>query len=66
MVDKNWTLDEFLGDVTGIPKKDVEKIYQMYQNTQHKRILPERAGSIYADIWYTQKYENRVRIFRQD
>ena len=42
MVDKNWTLDEFLGDVTGISKKDVEKIYQMYQNTQHKRILPER------------------------
>jgi len=42
MVDKNWTLDEFLGDVTGITKKDVEKIYQMYQNTQHKRILPER------------------------
>jgi len=42
MVDKNWTLDEFLSDVTGIPKKDVEKIYQMYQNTQHKRILPER------------------------
>jgi len=50
MVDKNCTLDEFLGDVTGIPKKDVEKIYQMYQNTQHKRILPERAGSIYGDF----------------
>ncbi len=42
MVDKNWTLDEFMDDVTGIPEKDVEKIYQMYQNTQHKRILPER------------------------
>jgi len=50
MVDENWTLDKFLGDVTGIPKKDVEKIYQMYQNTQHKRILPERAGSIYEDF----------------
>jgi len=50
MVDENWTLDEFLGDVTGIPKKDVEKIYQMYQNTQHKRILPERVGIIHEDF----------------
>ena len=50
MVDENWTLDKFLGDVTGIPKKDVEKIYQMYQNTQHKRILPERVRSIYGDF----------------
>ena len=50
MVDENWTLDKFLGNVTGIPKKNVEKIYQMYQNTQHKRILPERAGSIYGDF----------------
>jgi hypothetical protein len=37
----------------------------MYQNTQHKRILPERVGSIYGDFWYTQKYKNRVRIFWQ-
>ena len=46
----NFTVDEFLDNVTGISKKDVEKIYQMYQNTQHKRILPERAGSIYGDF----------------
>jgi len=50
MVDKNYTLDEFMDGVTGISKKDVEKIYQMYQNTQHKRILPERAESIYGDF----------------
>jgi hypothetical protein len=30
----------------------VEKIYQMYQNTQHKRILPERVGIIHGDFWY--------------
>jgi len=50
MVEKNYTLDEFMDNVTGISKKDVEKIYQMYQNTQHKRILPERVGSIYGDF----------------
>jgi len=50
MVDKNYTLDEFMDGVTGISKKDVEKIYQMYQNTQHKRILPERVESIYGDF----------------
>jgi len=36
-----WTFPMFMSMVTGIPKKDVEKIYQMHQNTQHKRILPE-------------------------
>jgi len=50
MTEKNYTLDEFMDNVTGISKKDVEKIYQMYQNTQHKRILPERDGSIYGDF----------------
>jgi len=50
MLDKNYTLDEFMDGVTGISKKDVEKIYQMYQNTQHKRILPVRAESIYGDF----------------
>ena len=50
MLDKNYTLDEFMDGVTGISKKDVEKIYQMYQNTQHKRILPERVESIYGDF----------------
>jgi len=51
IVDKNWTLEEIMGDVTGIPKKDVEKIYQMYQNTQHKRILPERVGTEQFTAW---------------
>jgi hypothetical protein len=32
----------FINEIEDIPKKDVEKIYQMYQNTKHKRILPER------------------------
>ena len=41
IVGSGWTLPMFMDMVTGIPKKDVEKIYQMYQNTQHKRILPE-------------------------
>jgi len=41
---KNWvyTLNKFLDEITGISKIDVEKIYQMYQKSQHKRILPER------------------------
>ena len=50
MLEQQYTLNKFLDEITGISKKDVEKIYQMYQNTQHKRILPERAGSIYGDF----------------
>jgi len=42
LVDEGMPFRIFFGSTTGIPKKDVEKIYQMYQNTQHKRILPER------------------------
>ena len=42
MLEQQYTLNKFLDEITGISKKDVEKIYQMYQNTQHKRILPER------------------------
>ena len=46
----NFTVEQFLDKVTGISKKDVEKIYQMYQNTRHKRILPERVGSKYGNF----------------
>ena len=46
----NFTVEQFLDKVTGISKKDVEKIYHMYQNTQHKRILPERVGSKYGNF----------------
>jgi len=49
-LEQQYTLNKFLDEITGIPKKDVEKIYQMYQNTQHKRILPERVGIIYGDF----------------
>jgi len=29
----------------------VKKIYQMYQNTQQKRILPERVGTEQFPAW---------------
>ncbi len=41
ILDKKLSVDETI-QKTGMPRKSVEKIYQMYQNTQHKRILPER------------------------
>jgi len=50
MLEQQYTLNKFLDEITGISKKDVEKIYQMYQNTQHKRILPERVGIIHGDF----------------
>ena len=40
-LEKRLTIDEIIKK-TEIKKESVEKIYQMYQNTQHKRILPER------------------------
>jgi len=42
LVDVNMPFSVFVNATEGIPEKDMEKIYQMYQNTQHKRILPER------------------------
>jgi len=42
LVDVNMPFASFVNATEGIPEKDMEKIYQMYQNTQHKRILPER------------------------
>jgi len=50
MLEQQYTSNKFLDEITGISKKDVEKIYQMYQNTQHKRILPERVGIIHGDF----------------
>ena len=50
MLEQQYTLNKFLDEITGISKKDVEKIYQMYKNTQHKRILPERVGIIHGDF----------------
>jgi len=50
MLEQQYTSNKFLDEITGISKKDVEKIYQMYQNTQHKRILPERVGIIHEDF----------------
>ena len=41
LFDKKLSLDETV-QKTEISRKSVEKIYQMYQNTKHKRILPER------------------------
>ena len=41
LIDKKLSVDETI-QKTEISKKSVEKIYQMYQTTQHKRILPER------------------------
>ena len=41
LVDKKLSVDKTI-QKTEISRKSVEKIYQMYQNTQHKRILPER------------------------
>tara|TARA_B110001454_G_scaffold25330_1_gene24838 strand:- start:329 stop:1114 length:786 start_codon:yes stop_codon:yes gene_type:complete len=41
LFDKKLSLGETI-QKTEISKKSVEKIYQMYQNTEHKRILPER------------------------
>ena len=41
LIDKKLSVDETI-QKTEIARKSVEKIYQMYQNTQHKRILPER------------------------
>ena len=41
LIDKKLSVDETI-QKTEISRKSVEKIYQMYQNTQHKRILPER------------------------
>jgi len=45
LVDTNMPIPSFINEIEDIPKKDVEKIYQMYQNTKHKRILPERPTS---------------------
>jgi len=50
MLEQQYTSNKFLDEITGISKKDVEKIYQMYKNTQHKRILPERVGIIHGDF----------------
>jgi len=41
LIDKKLSLDK-INQKTKISIKTIEKIYQMYQNTQHKRILPER------------------------
>jgi len=41
LMDKKLSIDETI-QKTEISRKSVEKIHQMYQNTQHKRILPER------------------------
>ena len=41
LIDKKLSVDETI-QKTEISKKSVEKIYQMYQKSQHKRILPER------------------------
>ena len=41
IIDKKLSIDKTIQQ-TQISRKTVEKIYQMYQNTQHKRILPER------------------------
>ena len=45
LVDTNMPIPAFINEIEDIPKKDVDKIYQMYQNTKHKRILPERPTS---------------------
>ena len=41
LVDKKLSVDEII-QKTEISRKSVEKIYQMYQKSKHKRILPER------------------------
>ena len=41
IMDKKLSIDEAVKR-TEIERKTVERIYHMYQNTQHKRILPER------------------------
>ncbi|KFM20794.1 NH-dependent NAD synthetase protein, partial [Marine Group I thaumarchaeote SCGC AAA799-D07] len=41
LIEKKLSVDKTI-QKTKISRKSVEKIYQMYQNTQHKRILPER------------------------
>ena len=41
LIDKKLSVDETI-QKTEIARKSVEKIYQMYQNTEHKRILPKR------------------------
>jgi NAD+ synthase len=41
LIDKKLSINETV-QKTEISRKSIEKIYQMYQNTQHKRILPER------------------------
>ncbi len=41
LIDKKLSVDETI-QKTEISGKSVEKIYQMYQKSQHKRILPER------------------------
>ena len=41
LVDEKLSVNKTI-QKTEISRKSVEKIYQMYQNTQHKRILPER------------------------
>ena len=41
LFDKKLSLDDTV-QKTELSRKSVEKIYQMYQNTEHKRILPER------------------------
>ena len=41
LVDKKLSVNEII-QKTEISRKSVEKIYQMYQKSKHKRILPER------------------------
>jgi len=42
LVDFNMPFASFVNATEGIPEKYIEKIYQMCQNTKHKRILPEK------------------------
>lgn len=42
LVDKNISVDDTVAK-TGIKKESVEKIYQLYKKSQHKRITPEKA-----------------------
>jgi len=42
LVDENMPFGAFVRATEGIPEKYIEKIYQMCQNTKHKRRLPEK------------------------
>ncbi|MBI2006705.1 MAG: hypothetical protein HYS75_05550 [Nitrosopumilales archaeon] len=41
IIDKKLSLDETTKK-TGIDKTSVEKIYQLYKKSQHKRITPDK------------------------